>query len=30
MQGEGVVNIDASMCDRDISIAMEPTIIPCQ
>ncbi|XP_044506429.1 uncharacterized protein LOC123226040 isoform X2 [Mangifera indica] len=29
-KGEGVVNIDASMCDREISIAMEPTIIPCQ
>ncbi|XP_031262927.1 uncharacterized protein LOC116121133 [Pistacia vera] len=29
-KGEGVVNIGASMCDRNISIAMEPTIIPCQ
>ncbi|KAK9196880.1 hypothetical protein WN943_005013 [Citrus x changshan-huyou] len=28
--GEGVVNIDAKMCDRDTSIPMEPTILPCQ
>lgn len=30
MQGEGVVNIDAKMCDRDTSIPMEPAILPCQ
>ncbi|KAH9674983.1 hypothetical protein KPL70_018654 [Citrus sinensis] len=29
-KGEGVVSIDAKMCDRDTSIPMEPTILPCQ
>ncbi|KAJ4706831.1 F12P19.7 isoform 1 [Melia azedarach] len=29
-KGEGVVKIDAKMCDGDTSIAMEPIILPCQ
>lgn len=28
-QEEGVININSEMCDRDTSIAMEPTILPC-
>nr|GMD58257.1 uncharacterized protein LOC109172638 [Ipomoea batatas] len=29
-KGEGVISISPEMCDRDISTAMEPTIIACQ
>lgn len=29
MQDEGVIAIGPEMCDRDISMAMEPTILPC-
>ncbi|KAK2652763.1 hypothetical protein Ddye_012619 [Dipteronia dyeriana] len=29
-RGDGVVNIGADMCNRNSSIALDPTILPCQ
>ncbi|KAJ6861836.1 hypothetical protein NC651_037789 [Populus alba x Populus x berolinensis] len=28
-KGEGIVSIDATMCERDISTPLEPTILSC-
>ncbi|XP_015579299.1 uncharacterized protein LOC8266502 isoform X2 [Ricinus communis] len=28
-KGEGIISIGANMCERDISIPLEPTILPC-
>lgn len=29
VQDEGIIAIGSEMCDRDVSIAMDPTIVPC-
>jgi len=29
MQEEGVISISANMCDRDTSVALQPTIVAC-